>query len=174
MRKHVFGRKLNRTTNERKQLRRNLVRAIVRHSAIITTLAKAKMVQPYLEKLVTTAKKNTLNSLRNLNREIGDIETARKLSEYGKLFVTRQGGYTRIIKLGFSQGDNSQKVQLTWVEQLVVAEEVQPVTKIEKVSTDKQVASTSAVKQLKEVKKPKKVATKLTKTTKPMKKKKTV
>ena len=126
MKKGIRGKKLSRTTNERKQLFRNLIRDTVKHGFITTTLAKAKVVQPQLEKLVTTAKEGTLAHIRRLAAKTGDSETVTKLMEIGKLFAKRPGGYTRIIKMVSRAGDNSTMVRLEWVEKLEKIEVIEP------------------------------------------------
>ena len=126
MRKGIRGKKLSRTTNERKQLFRNLIRDMVKHGFMLTTLAKAKAVQPQLEKMVTTAKSGSLANLRKLIQETGDLETATKLLELGKLFASRPGGYTRIMRMVNRVGDNSHAVRFEWVEKLETVEVIEP------------------------------------------------
>lgn len=124
MKHAIFGKKLSRNTNERKQLFRNLIKSIVAQSAITTTEAKAKAVKPQLEHLITIAKKQDLHSFKRLVQETGDIKVAKKLKNLGVLFQTRPGGYTRIIKLAASAGNNGSQVRFELVERLVEAEEV--------------------------------------------------
>ncbi len=124
MRKGIGTKKLNRTSNERKQLFRNLIRSLALHGYLVTSEAKAKAVKPIFEKLVTLAKKNTVLEMRRLVSETGNVDVSRSLLKLGSLFAKRPGGYTRIIRLGVSAGDNTQKVRLELVERLVEAEEV--------------------------------------------------
>lgn len=126
MKKRVAGRKLSRTTNERKQLFRNLMRALVERNYIVTSLTKAKTVKPLVEKLVTLAKHNTLTVIRRLVAVTGDEGTAQKLIQLGALFNTRPGGYTRIVRLANQTGDNTLLVRLEWVEKLSVPEVIKP------------------------------------------------
>ena len=124
MRHSYYGRQLGRTTNERQQLFRNLIKAVIFRGEIITTLAKAKAIQPELEKLISIAKAETLTSYRQLTRICGDQKTAQQLKNLGQVFGRRPGGYTRIIKLGPRQGDNAPLVKLELVEKLIAAEVV--------------------------------------------------
>jgi large subunit ribosomal protein L17 len=99
MRHLKAGRKLNRNAAHRDALMRNLTRALIEHGRIITTVEKAKAVRPFVEKLVTLAKQNTLHSRRLAVARLHDKEAVAKLfKEIGPRFADRQGGYTRIIK----------------------------------------------------------------------------
>lgn len=161
MKKGIKGKKLSRTTNERKQLFRNLIRSVVKHGFLTTTLAKAKAVQPQAEKLVTTAKAGTLTSMRRLIAATGDVTTAQKFMEMGKLFAKRPGGYTRIIKISNRSGDNSEMVRLEWVEKLESVEIIEP---IKPVKTEVQPVKSG--KTLPQKKRQSKVQTKQTEKTK--------
>lgn len=117
------GRKLNRTSSHKKALMRNLATALVTHKKIHTTLAKAKELRPYIEKLITRAKKSYIKEQNNLLPEGNKIDVhSRRVASayvYGKaavqaLFdeiapkvIDRAGGYTRIIKTGIRQGDSA-------------------------------------------------------------------
>jgi len=102
------GRKLGRTTSERKALLVNLATALFRHEEIITTEAKAKELRRFAEKVITSAKKGDLNSFREVKRKIRDKEVIKKIFEtLVPRFKERGGGYTKIIKLGYRQGDRA-------------------------------------------------------------------
>lgn len=122
MRKRIKTSKLSRTTNERKQLFRNLTRSLVSKGYLVTSEAKAKAVRPLVEKLVTTAKSQSLTSFRRILKRTGDIDTARGLVKLGSLFSARPGGYVRLIKLATQAGDNTQLVRMEWVEKFAEAE----------------------------------------------------
>jgi large subunit ribosomal protein L17 len=93
------GRKLGRNASHRVALMRNLSRALFEHGRIITTVEKAKAVRPFVEKLITLAKKNTLHSRRLALARLPDRDIIAKLfDEIGPRFQDRQGGYTRVIK----------------------------------------------------------------------------
>jgi large subunit ribosomal protein L17 len=100
--------KLGRTTSHRKALLRNLATELFRHGQIKTTLAKAKKLRSYAEPLITRAKKGDLHSRRIVAREIKDEEVLRKLfSEIAPRFSDRNGGYLRIVRLGWRAGDSA-------------------------------------------------------------------
>src|SRR5260221_13983119 len=99
MRHLKAGRKLGRNATHRLALMRNLARALFEHERIITTEAKAKEARPFVEKLITLAKKGDLHARRLALARLPDRETIEKLfNEFGPRFQNRQGGYTRVIK----------------------------------------------------------------------------
>lgn len=133
MRHRIAGRQLNRTSEHRLALRRNLAASLFEHETISTTIEKAKDVRGFAEKLITLAKKGNLPARRRAiqllnNRAIYKEEDGRMVkagtvigklfSEIGPRFLDRKGGYTRIIKLPKRRlGDNGQLVLLQLVEQ---------------------------------------------------------
>lgn len=126
MKKRIKTRKLGRTSNERKQLFRNLIRSLVINGFIITSEAKGKTIKPIVEKLVTLAKENSLTTVRRLTQETGKLEVARVLIDIGALFKSRPGGYLRIIKLANQIGDDTTQVKLEWVEKAIKPEVITP------------------------------------------------
>src|SRR6202795_982113 len=99
MRHRRAGRKLNRNASHRAALMRNLTRALIEHGKIITTVAKAKEVRPFVEKLITLAKKGTLHARRLAVARLHDKEMVSRLfSELAERYQDRAGGYTRVIK----------------------------------------------------------------------------
>ena len=134
MRKRISGKKLNRTTNERKQLFRQLTKSLAIHGYLVTTEAQAAAIKPIVERLVNLAKDKSVTNFRQLVSVTGDFGTAKKLTEIGAVFSKRSGGYTRIFKIGRRSGDSAELVRLEWVEKLVVAE---PVIKPETASPHK-------------------------------------
>ena len=99
MRHLKAGRKLNRNAAHRAALLRNLTRALIEHGRIITTVEKAKETRPFIEKLITLAKKGTLHARRLAIARLHDKEAVAKLfKEIGPRFADRPGGYTRIIR----------------------------------------------------------------------------
>jgi large subunit ribosomal protein L17 len=106
MRHRVGGRKLQRTSSHRAALFRNMAAALIKHEQITTTTAKAKELRPYVEKLITLAKKGGLSNRRLAHARIMDEAQERKLFEVlGARYADRNGGYTRIIKAGIRQSD---------------------------------------------------------------------
>ena len=106
MRHNKVGRKLGRKTAHRKALMSNLASALITHKRIKTTDAKAKELRMYIEPLVTFAKKGDLHSRRQVLKKIRHKSIVRELFDnIGPTFSNRNGGYTRIIKLGFRDND---------------------------------------------------------------------
>jgi large subunit ribosomal protein L17 len=106
MRHRVGGRKLQRTSSHRAALFRNMAAALIKHEQIVTTTAKAKELRPYVEKLVTLAKKGGLSNRRIAHSRIMDEAQERKLFEVlAERYASRNGGYTRVIKAGIRKSD---------------------------------------------------------------------
>ena len=106
MRHRVGGRKLQRTSAHRIALFRNMSAALIKHEQITTTLAKAKELRPYVEKLVTLAKKGGLSNRRLAHARLQDDTQLIKLFEtLAERYKDRNGGYTRVIKAGFRASD---------------------------------------------------------------------
>lgn len=108
MRHHNNIRKFGRTRNQRKALLRSLAINLILNGKMETTEAKAKEIRPYVEKLVTKAKKNDLTAKRQIVSKLGNEEGMKKLfADLAPKYKDRAGGYTRIIKLPRRQGDGS-------------------------------------------------------------------
>ncbi len=134
MRHKVFGRKLSRDTKARKALLKNVAASLVIYGRLTTTLAKAKFAAPYIEKLVTLAKKNRLSSNRWLAQTLPRDAFAKMVQELGPGFASRQGGYTRIIRLSTRRGDSAPMARLEFVEwdkSKAIAQNAKPKKKIE-------------------------------------------
>jgi len=117
MRHRRKGRKLNRTASHRRALLANLVTALFEHGSIKTTLAKAKEARPLAEKLITLAKRGDLAARRRALRIVKDKSLVYKLfNQLAPKFVDRNGGYTRIVRLGRRMGDGAHIVVLQLVE----------------------------------------------------------
>lgn len=117
MRKRIFGKKLKRTTNQRKALFKSLTQALVLHGRIKTTQAKAKAIKGEVEKLVTYAKNKPENAKQHLQKSVS-YKTVDRIINIAPVFKARPGGYTRIIKLGGRTKDNAAMVILEFVEKL--------------------------------------------------------
>lgn len=117
MKHGYFGRKLGRNKDERKRLFRNLSSALIMHGRIHTTLAKAKSIQPMVEKLITQVKRGTNGAVGEVKKTLFDNVTYQTLADMAKTrFTTRTSGYTRIIKLGTRVGDAAEMVYLEFVD----------------------------------------------------------
>lgn len=133
MRHSVFGRKFSRTKNERKHLFAGLVRALLLHGSIKTTVAKAKAVQPIVEKLVTKAKAGKDADGRSIRTLISDNNIIDQLLTDAKTrFGNRTSGFTRIVRLGKRPGDAAEEALLQFVDEKVVAEVIAPKNKEKK------------------------------------------
>jgi large subunit ribosomal protein L17 len=107
--RHRHGlRKLNRTSSHRLAMLRNMTVSLLRHEAIKTTLPKAKELRRVVEPILTLGKTDNLSNKRLAFNRLRDREIVGKLfSELGPRYATRNGGYVRILKMGFRQGDNA-------------------------------------------------------------------
>src|SRR5260221_11481461 len=112
------GKILDRKPGPRRALLRNLATSLVLYERMNTTLAKAKVIRPIVEKLITTGRKKTLAARRELTRVL-TVESAvnKVLEELGPRYATRPGGYTRIIKLGTRQGDGAEIAQIQLIKE---------------------------------------------------------
>jgi len=123
MRHNKVGRKLGRKTAHRKALMSNLASALITHKRIKTTDAKAKELRMYIEPLVTYAKKGDLHSRRQVLKKIRHKSIVRELFDnIGPTFSNRNGGYTRIIKLGFRDNDCAPISMIEFVDMIAEVE----------------------------------------------------
>ena len=122
MRHRVGGRKLQRTASHRAALFRNQAAALIKHEQITTTLAKAKELRPYVEKLVTLAKKGGLSNRRLARARLLDETQLKKLfEELAERYAGRNGGYTRVIKAGIRASDAAAMAIIEFVDRDVSA-----------------------------------------------------
>ncbi len=121
--RHGHGyRKLNRTHEHRKAMFANMAASLIKHEQIVTTLPKAKELRPFVERLVTLAKKGDIGSRRIAVSRIRDEDMAKKLFDtLGPRYEERQGGYIRIMKAGFRHGDNAPMAVIEFVDRDVDA-----------------------------------------------------
>lgn len=116
MRHLSAGRKLNMNSSHRIALVRSQATALFRHGRIKTTITKAKHLQPFVEKLITTARGGDLHARRLIARHVHDNDIQRKLmDEIAPRYATRPGGYTRIYRLGTRRGDATQEAYIELV-----------------------------------------------------------
>ena len=122
MRHRVGGRKLQRTASHRTALFRNQSAALIKHEQIMTTLAKAKELRPYVEKLVTLAKKGGLSNRRLAHaRLLDDTQLVKLFDVLAERYASRAGGYTRIIKAGIRASDAAPMAIIEFVDRDVSA-----------------------------------------------------
>ena len=125
MRHGFANKKLNRTSEHRKALLKNMLNSLVKYEQIKTTLPKAKFLKPQADKLITLGKKDTLHNTKMLVTQLQDIKSANKVKKtLSKRYEKRSGGYTRIIKAGYRYGDNAPMAIIEFVDRDVKAKRV--------------------------------------------------
>tara|TARA_Y100000590_G_C15214863_1_gene823959 strand:- start:159 stop:596 length:438 start_codon:yes stop_codon:yes gene_type:complete len=125
MRHRFAHRKLNRTSEHRKALIKNMLNSLIKYEQITTTLPKAKVLKPQADKIITLGKKNGLQDTRILISKLQDIKSANKVKKtLSKRYEKRKGGYTRIIKAGFRYGDKAPMAVIEFVDRDVEAKRV--------------------------------------------------
>jgi len=123
MKHRVVGRRLDRTTEHRTAMLRNMATSLFRHERITTTTPKAKELKRFADKIVTLAKKGSPHARRIANRDVRDVEVLNKL--FGSLadrFKARPGGYTRIVRVGRRHGDNAELAVIELLDRAPAAE----------------------------------------------------
>ena len=143
--RHKMGyKKLNRTSEHRKALIKNMLNSLIKYEQITTTLPKAKVLKPQADKIITLGKKDTLSNTKTLISKLQDIKSTNKVKKtLSKRYENRKGGYTRIIKAGFRYGDNAPMAVIEFVDRDVEAKRVDkkkknPAKDIPKVEDKKQ------------------------------------
>ena len=122
MRHRNSGRKLQRTSSHRAALFRNMAAALIKHEQITTTTAKAKELRPYVEKLITLAKKGGLSNRRLAHaRLLDDAQLVKLFDVLAGRYADRNGGYTRVIKAGIRASDASPMAIIEFVDRDVSA-----------------------------------------------------
>ena len=125
MRHGFANKKLNRTSEHRKALLKNMLNSLVKYEQIKTTLPKAKFLRSQADKIITLGKKETLQTTKMLVSKLQDIQSANKVKKtLSKRYENRKGGYTRIIKAGFRYGDNAPMAIIEFVDRDVEAKRV--------------------------------------------------
>ena len=125
MRHRLGYKKLNRTSEHRKALIKNMLNSLIKYEQITTTLPKAKVLKPQADKIITLGKKDTLINTKALVSKLQDINSANKVKKtLSKRYEKRKGGYTRIIKAGFRYGDNAPMAVIEFVDRDVEAKRV--------------------------------------------------
>jgi large subunit ribosomal protein L17 len=141
--RHKLGyKKLNRTSEHRKALIKNMLNSLIKYEQITTTLPKAKVLKPQADKIITLGKKDSLQNTRILVSKLQDIKSTNKVKKtLSKRYESRKGGYTRIIKAGFRYGDKAPMAVIEFVDRDIEAKKVDRKKKeISKKEESKQVA----------------------------------
>ena len=141
--RHKMGyKKLNRTSEHRKALIKNMLNSLIKYEQITTTLPKAKVLKPQADKIITLGKKNNLQNTKILISKLQDTKSANKVKKtLAKRYEGRKGGYTRIIKSGYRYGDNAPLAVIEFIDRDVQAKRVDK----KKKDTTKKTEETKAV-----------------------------
>ena len=122
MKHRVVGRRLDRTTEHRTAMFRNMVTSLIRHERITTTTPKAKELKRFADKIITLAKKGSPHARRIANRDVRDVEVLNKLfGAIAERFKARPGGYTRLVRVGRRAGDNAELAVIELVDRSAAA-----------------------------------------------------
>ncbi len=125
MRHKIGYKKLNRTSEHRKALIKNMLNSLIKYEQITTTLPKAKVLKPQADKIITLGKKDSLQNTKILVSKLQDIKSANKVKKtLAKRYEARKGGYTRIIKAGFRYGDKAPMAVIEFVDRDIQAKKV--------------------------------------------------
>ena len=125
MRHGFANKKLNRTSEHRKALLKNMLNSLIKYEQIKTTLPKAKFLKPQADKIITLGKKDSLHNTKILVSQLQDIKSANKVKKtLSKRYEKRSGGYTRIIKAGFRYGDNAPMAIIEFVDRDIEAKKI--------------------------------------------------
>jgi large subunit ribosomal protein L17 len=124
--RHRFGyKKLNRTSEHRKALIKNMLNSLIKYEQIKTTLPKAKVLKPQADKIITLGKKDDLHNTKKLFSKLQNAKSTNKVKKtLSKRYEKRNGGYTRIIKAGFRYGDNAPMAIIEFVDRNLEAKRI--------------------------------------------------
>ena len=125
MRHRLGYKKLNRTSEHRKALIKNMLNSLIKYEQITTTLPKAKVLKPQADKIITLGKKDNLQNTKILVSKLQDLKSTNKVKKtLAKRYESRRGGYTRIIKAGFRYGDKAPLAIIEFVDRDIEAKKV--------------------------------------------------
>ena len=133
MRHRFANKKLNRTSEHRKALLKNMLNSLIKYEQIITTLPKAKELKPQIDKVITIGKKNDLNNKKKLFSKLQNKNSVTKVfNELSKRYNTRKGGYSRVLKAGFRTGDDAPMAVIELVDRNPEARKIDKPKKVDK------------------------------------------
>jgi len=125
MRHGFVNKKLNRTSDHRKALLKNMLNSLIKYEQITTTLPKAKFLKPQADKIITLGKKANLQTTKLLMSKLQNIQSTNKVKKtLSKRYEKRKGGYTRIVKAGFRYGDNAPMAIIEFIDRNLEAKRV--------------------------------------------------
>ena len=147
MRHKIAYRKLNKTSEHRKALFKNMLNSLIKYEQIVTTLPKAKELKPKIDKVITIGKKSDLNNKKSLFSKLQDKNSVKKVFEtFSKRYANRKGGYSRVLKAGFRTGDDAPMAVIELIDRDINAKNVDKPKKVEPPKKDKQQIKETAAK----------------------------
>ena len=147
MRHGMVNKKLNRTSEHRKALLKNMLNSLIKYEQIKTTLPKAKELKPQIDKVITIGKKNILENKKKLFSKLQDKKSVLKVfDELSKRYSKRKGGYSRVLKAGFRTGDDAPMAVIELVDRNPEAKKVDKPKKVENKEEAKKIDQKSAIK----------------------------
>ena len=147
MRHGMANKKLNRTSEHRKALLKNMLNSLIKYEQIKTTLPKAKFLKPQADKIITLGKKETLQTTKMLVSQLQDIKSANKVKKtLSKRYVNRKGGYSRVLKAGFRTGDDAPMAVIELVDRDESAKKIDKPKKVDPSKKEKEPAKKAATK----------------------------
>ena len=146
--RHRFAyRKLNKTSEHRKALFKNMLNSLIKYEQIITTLPKAKELKPKIDKVITIGKKSDLNNKKNLFSKLQDKNSVKKVFEtFSKRYANRKGGYSRVLKAGFRTGDDAPMAVIELVDRDENAKKIDKPKKVDPTKKGKEPVKKTATK----------------------------
>ena len=138
MRHKIGYRKLNKNSEHRKALFKNMLNSLIKYEQIITTLPKAKELKPKIDKVITIGKDSRLSKKKDLFSKLQDQKSVKKVFDIlSKRYANRKGGYSRVLKAGFRTGDDAPMAVIELVDRDLNAKKVDKPKKVEKTTKDK-------------------------------------
>ena len=132
MRHNLGYRKLNKTSEHRKALFKNMLNSLIKYEQIITTLPKAKELKPQIDKLITIGKSKDLNNKKKLFSKLQNHQSVKKVfNDLSKRYSKRNGGYSRVLKAGFRTGDDAPMAVIELVDRNIEAKKIDKPKKID-------------------------------------------
>ena len=143
----MANKKLNRTSEHRKALLKNMLNSLIKYEQIITTLPKAKELKPQIDKVITIGKKNILSSKKRLFSKLQDKNSVKKVFDVlSQRYNKRNGGYSRVLKAGFRTGDDAPMAVIELVDRNLQAKKIDKPKKAESAKKDKETLPKTASK----------------------------
>ncbi|RPG17649.1 MAG: 50S ribosomal protein L17 [Pelagibacteraceae bacterium TMED124] len=147
MRHKIAYRKLNKTSEHRKALFKNMLNSLIKYEQITTTLPKAKELKPKIDKVITIGKQLNLSKKKYLFSKLQDKKSVKKVFEtLSKRYANRKGGYSRVLKAGFRTGDDAPMAVIELVDRDINAKKVDKPKKAETIKKDKETLPKAAAK----------------------------